>query len=231
VAALGEAHAQKGATVASSARRFTDELLPVLAGKASDLLVELMMPPSGCVEAAAQVRDRQSVVTSRQAERDQDEYLAMGNRARELGIVPDMLRPSCTDMDAVRDAGEGAIGASLGLIARLTRVQVRRLVDRDDRSDADRGKMVVVYGGMLHNDLAPPPDRAEWCYAPDLDSYVQGRLVAIDLVVPEYVGDDDTWQSLPWWPHYDRAKLGAKTTMFRTADRSFVIIFPATPRD
>jgi hypothetical protein len=236
VVAIGEAHAQKGAVVASSARRFTEELLPTLAGKASDLVVELMMPPTGCVDATAQVREEQRAVTSRQAEGDQNEYLSMGDRARGLGIVPDMLRPSCADMDAVRSAGEGAVGESLKLIATLTTVQARRLVDRDARSDADRGKMVVVYGGMLHNDLAPPPDRAQWCYAPDLDTYVRGKLVAIDLIVPEYVGEDDAWRSLPWWSSYDRDKLGAKVTMLRTGERSFVIVFArtgpgATPRD
>src|SRR5579871_4478309 len=44
VVAVGEAHAQRGATAPSAAKRFTDDLLPLLAGRASDLLVELMMP-------------------------------------------------------------------------------------------------------------------------------------------------------------------------------------------
>lgn len=227
VLGVGEAHAPKGASVASSTKRFTEDLLPVLEGRASDLLLELMMPPAGCVDAAAEVREKQRPVTSRQAEHDQDEYVAMGETARKLGIVPDMLHPSCADMDSVRAAGEGAIGASLELIARLTRSQALRLAARDARSDADRGKMVVIYGGMLHNDLAPRPESAAWSYAPDVDAHVQGRFVAMDLVVPEFIGDDATWRSLAWWPHYDRARLGAKTTLFRTGERSFVLVFEA----
>jgi hypothetical protein len=226
VLAIGEAHAPRGATVPSAAKRFTDDLLPLLEGRASDLLVELMMPPTGCADAAAEVRKKEQVVTSRQAENNQNEYVTMGERARANGIVPDMLRPTCSDMDAVRAAGDDAIGASLEMIARATRSQAASLIDRDARSDGDRGTMVVIYGGMLHNDLSPSPDAAKWSYAPELDEHVHGRLVAIDLVVPEFIGDDETWRSLPWRSSYDKAKLGAKAVLFATGERSFVLVFP-----
>lgn len=228
VIALGEAHAPKGATAPSAAKRFTEDLLPALAGRASDLLVELMMPPAGCADAAAEVRKKQEPVTSQHAAADQSEYVQMGDRARALGIVPDLLRPSCADMDAVRAAGDGAIEASLDLIARLSGTQAAALVRRDATSDADRGKAVIVYGGMLHNDLSPPPDRARWSYATRLDDVVSGRLVSIDLVVPEFITGDATWTALPWVAQYDRARLGSKTTLFRTGDRSFVLVFPVT---
>jgi hypothetical protein len=228
VLGVGEAHAPKGATAPSSAKRFTEEMLPLLAGRASDLLLELMMPPAGCTDAAAEVRKKQEPVTSQHAETDQSEYVTMGDRARGLGIVPDMLRPSCTDMDAVRRAGDNVIETSLELIARLCGAQAARLAGRDALSDADRGKTVVVYGGMLHNDLTPPPERAGWSYAPALDARVGGRFVALDLVVPEFIVDDDTWRSFPWYAQYDRARLGGKTTLFRTAERKYVLVFPET---
>jgi hypothetical protein len=230
VVAIGEAHAPKGATASSAAKRFGDELLPLLRGRASDLLVELMMPPTGCADAAAEVRAKQAPATSQQAETNQGEYVAMGDRARQLGIVPDMLRPSCADMDGVRDAGDGAIEASLAMIARLTVAQAGKLVDRDAHVEADRGKAVVVYGGMLHNDLDPPPERAAWSYAALLDARTGGKLVAVDLVVPEFVTDDAIWRALPWYAHYDRARLGAKTTLFRVGEKSFVLVFPETRR-
>jgi len=230
VIAIGEAHAQKGSTVPSAAKRFTEEILPALAGRASDVLVELMMPPTGCNAATSEVRKKQEPATTQQAPTNQNEYVTMGDRARALGIVPDLLRPSCGDMDAVRDAGDDAIDASLRLIARLCGTQAARLADRDERSDADRAKAVIVYSGMLHNDLAPPPDRSAWSYAPALDARVGGRLVSIDLVVPEFIADDDTWRSLPWVSHYDRARLGSKVTLIKTADRSYVLVFAESPR-
>jgi hypothetical protein len=228
VLAIGEAHAQKGATAPSAAKRFTEDLLPALAGRASDLLVELMMPPKGCADAAADVRKKQAPATSQQAPTNQNEYVTMGDRARALGIVPDLLRPSCADMEAVSKAGDGAIEASLATIARLSAAQATKLLERDANSAADRGKTVVVYGGMLHNDLAPPPERATWSYATVLDERTAGKLVAIDLVVPEFITGDAVWKELPWVAHYDRAKLGARATLFRTGDRSFVLVFPAT---
>jgi hypothetical protein len=230
VVAIGEAHAPKGATATSAAKRFTDDLLPLFAGRASDLLVELMMPPKGCADAAAEVRQKQAPATSQQAPTNQNEYLTMGDRARALGIVPDMLRPTCADMDGVRDAGDNAIEASLEMIARLSTTQAEKLLDRDARSDADRGKAVVVYGGMLHNDLDPPPERAKWSYATALDARTGGKLVAVDLVVPEFIVDDATWRGFAWFSHYDRARLGAKTTLFRVAEKSFVLVFPETRR-
>jgi hypothetical protein len=225
---VGEAHAPKGATAPSAAKRFTDELLPALAGRTSDLLVELMMPPRGCLDAAAEVKRAQQPITQRQAETDQNEYVTMGERARALGVVPDMLRPSCADMDMVRDAGDDVVGASLSLIARLSGTQATKLLERDQRSDGDRGKMVVVYGGLLHNDLAPPPERAGWSYAVPLDAKLHGRFVALDLVVPEYITDEESWRSLPWRKDYDRAKLGGKVTLLRTEPRSFVLVFAET---
>jgi hypothetical protein len=81
---------------------------------------------------------------------------------------------------------------------------------------------------MLHNDLDPPPERAKWSYATALDGKTGGKLLAIDLVVPEFIVDDATWRGFPWFSRYDRARLGAKTTLFRVAERSFVLVFPET---
>jgi hypothetical protein len=228
VVAFGEAHAQRGATARSAASRFTAEILPDFAGHASDLVVELMKPPQGCADAAAEVRQKQAPATAPQAPTNPNEYLAMGERARALGIVPDMLRPSCADLDRVADAGDEAIEASLALIARLTTAQAQRLLDRDARSAKDHDEAVLLYGGLLHNNLAPPPEQRAWTYAPALDAKTGGRVVAIDLVVPEFIGTDKAWRKMPWVAQYDRARLGNKVTRFRTGERSYVIVFAET---
>jgi hypothetical protein len=229
VLGIGEVHAPKGARVPSAAKRFAAEFLPLLAGRASDLLVELMVPPAGCADAVVAVKHGQEPVTSRQAPTDQDEYVAMGGRARELGLVPDMLRPTCADLDAIQQAGDDLLDVSLTTIARLSGAQALRLAERDARSDADRGKLVVIYGGALHNDLSPPPGSAGWSYAPELDARLAGRYVAFDLVVPEFIGPGENPTALPWWPRYDRARLGQKATLFHTGPQSFAIVFPVSP--
>src|SRR6185369_1646323 len=50
ILAIGEAHAQKGTEdIASSTKRFTENLLPIVAPKSSDLVVELWAPDPKCM--------------------------------------------------------------------------------------------------------------------------------------------------------------------------------------
>jgi hypothetical protein len=231
VVAVGEAHAQKGKEgVASSTRRFTDNLLPLLQGKASDLVLELMMPNPQCKKKTEQVREKQKVVTDKQQDTNQNEYVKMGEKARAVGIVPDLLRPSCADLEAIDQAGPDAIALSLSTIARLTREQVVKLLDRNEKTPADAGKMIVTYGGVLHNDLQPPEALAEWSFGPQLRDRASGSYVEVDMFVPEFIDNTDTWRKLEWFQHFDRDKLGSKTTLFRPRPGTFVVIFPMSPR-
>src|SRR5262245_59908648 len=65
VLGVGEGHAQKGTSgIDSSTKRFTERFLPMLKDKASDLIVELMLPPAkGCKPAEQEVRTKQKEVT------------------------------------------------------------------------------------------------------------------------------------------------------------------------
>lgn len=227
VVAIGEAHAQKGTEgIASSAKRFTAELLPLLQDRASDLLVELMMPPKGCAAQTKEVRKRQEPVTQNQAESNQDEYMAMGTAARALHIVPDLLRPSCKDFDEVTKAtGADAIDKMLQMIAKLTTQQIKALLAR---ADHDPKKAIVVYGGALHGDVDPPPSRAAWSFAADVAPLVKGRYVSVQLFVPEFIGDDDVWKKFAWYEHFDKKAHPDKATMYRPKPNAYVIIFPAS---
>ena len=213
VLGVGEVHAPRNAVARSAAARFADELLPLLAGRASDLLLELMQPPAACTDAASHARAAERPVTSRQSATAQSEYVTMGERARALGIVPDVLRPTCADIAVIAagNADTGAerwVDAALSVTARLAAAQARRAVLRDDETDADRGKVVVLYGGALHNDLPPPRGgglhEPQWSYAEELDAATGGRFVAVDLIVPEFIGDDAVWRAFPWWRGYER---------------------------
>lgn len=226
VLAIGEAHAQKGKEgVDSSAKRFTD-MLPLLQGKASDLVLELMMPNNQCKKKTEQVREKQKVVTEKQADTNQNEYVKMGERARAVGIIPDLLRPACEDLDAIDKAGADSIPTFLSTIARLTRVQVDKLLVRNEKTPADADKMIVTYGGVLHNDLDPPKALSDWSFGPQLSARVDRRYVELDMFVPEFIENTETWRKLEWFAHYDRDRMGSKTTMFRPRPGSFVIIFP-----
>jgi len=234
VIAVGEAHAPKGSeAIESAAKRFTRELLPALQGRASDLLVELMMPPKGCKATTERARANQKVVTDQQAASNQGEYVEMGNAAKGLGIVPDLLRPSCEDLEAVSkgpgtsQGAEDAVTRSLAMIARLTTIQAKGLLARDARVGDARA--VALYGGALHNDPNPPPEKADWSFGPALSAETHARYVAIDLFVPEYIDDTDAWRKMSFYPYFDRRAHADKTTLFHPRPDSYVLIFPASP--
>jgi hypothetical protein len=223
--AVGEAHAQKGEGRGSSvAKRFTEGLLPSLEGKASDLLVELMLPPKGCAKAAEAVRERQAPALAPQADANQSEYLALGEAARRRGVVPDALRPGCDDLAAIDRAGDDALGAMMATIARLTEAKAGELLAR--AAAAEPGKVVVTYGGALHNDLAPKPGREAWSFGPALDRAAGGAYVELDLFAPEAIGDGEVWRALPWHAHYDAAGFARKAVLFRVGPKSYALVLP-----
>lgn len=229
VLGIGEAHAQKGMEgIDSAAKRFTERFLPAMKDRASDLVVELMLPPKGCKPAEQKVRTQQKEVTKQQAETNQSEYVTMGDAARKLGVIPDALRPSCDDLERTAKAGDGAIATMLENIARLAGTKAKELLARNQKLGA--GKMVILYGGALHNDVTPKAGRESWSFGPELMKATGEKYVELDVFVPESILDTDSWKAMPWYAHYDRAAHGGATALFKTGPSSWALIFPKTAR-
>jgi hypothetical protein len=226
IVAVGEAHAQKGApAVTSATKRFGSELLPVLEGKAKDLVIELVVPDKACRKGEDKaVQERTKAVTEPQAEGNQNEFVELGFAAKKLGIRPSPLVPTCDELGAIVKAGEGDIAAMLGLIADVTARETVAFLERGDPKLA-----VLVYGGLVHNDLVPRAGREAWSFGPRLRERAGGRYVEVDLIVPEYMGSGEPWTSLPWFSHYDPAKHGDKTILFQSSPASYVLVFPRSP--
>ena len=224
---VGEAHAQKGTEdIPSSTKRFTEQLLPELRGQASDLIVELLLPDGTCKKTAQKVEKQQKPVTEPQAKSNQNEFVTLGKAARALGVIPDVLRPTCDELQRITEAGAGDIGIMLQTIARLTQKKVSTLLAQNAKDG--KPAMVVAYGGALHNDLHPKEERAAWSYGPALAEATHGRYTELDVIVPEYIKDTEAWTSLPWVKYYDRAKLGDRAVLFQVSPRSWVLVFPET---
>jgi hypothetical protein len=231
VIGVGEAHAQKGMEgIDSATKRFTERFIPLLRGRTTDLIVELMLPPKGCAKAEQEVRTQQKEVTKQQASTNQNEYVVLGDAARRAGIVPDALRPTCQDLDAAAKAGDQAVPVMLETIARLSRIKAAELLARNDQSPQAKDKMVILYGGALHNDLAPKPGRETWSFGPELARATGGRYVELDVFVPESIQDTDSWRAFAWYSRYDPAAHGGSTVLFRTAPSTFALIFPKSAR-
>lgn len=225
---IGEAHALAGTeAIEPAVRRFTRDLLPLLRTKATDLVVELMIPNPRCRKEAARAKEEQKVVTERQAAGDQNDYVALAAAARSLGIRPHALEPTCDDLARIAGAGPDAVTASLDVVTRLARESLERLYeDNASRNDA---RAVVAYGGAMHNDLQPRPGREKWSFGPALSKLTGGRYVEIDLIVPEFIADSPAWKGLPWLPLFDPAAHPTEATLLSPEPGSFVLVFPRTP--
>jgi hypothetical protein len=242
VLAVGEAHAQKGTEeIASSTKRFTETFLPIVAPRASDVVVELWAPDPKCMKAVKQVASAQKPVTEVQASTNQNEYVTLGTKAKEAGMTPWLLRPTCDDFSMLADAGADGIGAMLGLVKRLTQAKVTQLYERNRQaSDASSPKTVIAYGGALHNDMAPSESMKDYSFGPELDRMTNGRYIELDLIVPEYVKKNATWEKLPWFASFEadaaananEASAGKhdKATLYVVGEKSFVLVFPAALR-
>jgi hypothetical protein len=224
---VGEAHALSGTErIESATRRFTRDLLPLLAGHASDIVVELLLPNAKCVRETSKARQEQKVVTEHQARTDQNDYVALANQARALGIRPHALEPTCEDLARIAGARPDAVTASLDVVTRLARETLSRLYSSAMHENGTR--TIVAYGGAIHNDVTPRPGREQWSFGPALQTLTGGHYVELDLIVPEFVADSPAWKSLPWISAFDPNAHPESTTLFSPAPDSFVLVFPRT---
>ncbi len=225
VLGVGETHAQRGApNVHSATRRFGEELLPVLAGSATDLVIELLTPDPKCKkEQTDAVVERTKPITESQASTNQNEFVALGFAAKKLGIAPRALAPSCDEYQSVLDAGQSDVLRFLALIADVTVRDVSELLDQRPPTAT-----IVAYGGALHNDAAPRPGRESMSYAPRLLERTSGGYVEVDLIVPEFVRDEEPWRSLSWYDAFDRTLARRETSLIVLSPTSYVLVFPHT---
>ncbi len=220
VLAIGESHAPASAKVPSTTRRFREELLPLLGGKSSAIVLELWLGAPQCGKVVAKVAEKQQEVKKTQAPTNGNDYLALGDAAKALGIWPLALTPTCDDYGAIVDAGASDIDLMLRTIRRLTAETVR------ERLKTTGDKMVLAYGGALHNDLAPRPAMAAWSFGPELSQVTGDHYVELDLVTPEFVDDGEAWKRLPWYAGFHRERQGRDAVLITLSPRSYVLVFP-----
>jgi len=91
--------------------------------------------------------------------------------------------------------------------------------------------LLVAYGGALHNDIEPRPGRERWSFGPQLLQRTAGAYVELDLMVPEYVKDTESWRAFPWYSAYTEVKGSHGALLYAIAPHSFVLIFPRSPHE
>src|SRR5260221_9623882 len=87
-------------------------------------------------------------------------------------------------------------------------------------------RLIVAYGGAMHNDLKPRQGREGFSFGPELARETTDHYVELDLVVPEQIKDSEAWRGLPWYTHYSREKAGSDAYLFSWAPHAYALFFP-----
>lgn len=230
VLGIGESHAQKGyESVRSATRRFADLLLPDLCGHSKSIVLEIWLPRNDCGDKRVEQVDRaQGPATSTQAKSNKNEYVILGQIAKQLGIEPSALVPTCDEYQSILDAGPDSIERMLALIGKRTGDRVVEELQRF--SPQETGPVVIAYGGALHNDVDPTPDHKDYSFGPSLISETKGKYIELDLVVREFVKNTRAWQRQPWYQAFKKNHDSLKTILYQSGPNSFALVFPASPK-
>jgi hypothetical protein len=227
VVGFGELHSRTDrAQVTSSLARFTQDGLPAIADKLSDLIVETWIVDPKCGQAAKTATAKVEITVRRPPE-TKSEIALLAEAARAAKVQPHAMRLACSDYEKVAPSGKDVLpDVMLGLITKeLGRIAEEAVRHRD--KDPGRRPWIALYGGALHNDRFPAEGVEDWSYATRVDELTGGKFVEVDLIVPELAEADTAAQKQPWFALvHDRAPT---VKVWRRGERSFVVVFPRTP--
>ena len=202
---------------------FRTEILPAMAPRVSDLVLETWIVEKGCQQGLAASRQIEGAM--KRPTQLASQVSGQIGSAQRAGIVVHAMTLRCAELTAIAGAGHDEVDvvAMLGLVTReLSRIGTSVVRVRD--AGAGARPLVALYGGALHNDRFPDPSVAEWSYASELDRISDNRYVEIDLISPELAsssqGPKELWRQLLPYAREDQVIL------YQRGTRSFVVILP-----
>jgi hypothetical protein len=227
VVAFGEYHQTMATTkIPSSLLRFTDELLPLVARQATDLVVETWVTDGGCGKQETKVVEEVQTTIERPPETE-NEIVTLLKRAKAAGIAPHILTMSCKDYRRVTDKdGETGFAKMLTLTRDRLQSEVSRWLAAPRPVASERARKVVVYGGALHNDLYPAPADRPFAFGRSLFAKAKGQYLEVDLFVPEYILGDKRMAAEPWFAAFKAGIQAGDALLIRRSPRSYIIVFP-----
>lgn len=228
VVAFGEFHEIKGgAKVPSAIKRYTDQLFPSLQARASDLIVETWVTEGNCGKKEEQVV-KDVATTTKRPESTESEVVTLIKRAKAASVQPHILDLSCIEYQSLLLADGGVdYEKMLDLITRKLREQIEAALKARVLAP---DKVVMVYGGALHNDVFPREELRPYTFAEPVSSAVGGRYLEVDLYVPEFVEHDATLQKEAWFPLWKKQQKPGKTILVERGPRSYIIVFARARR-
>jgi hypothetical protein len=226
VYAIGEYHQTRNAIAATSPlTRFTQEIITMLEPFAAHLVVEAWLDAS-CWSPTNAAKAVQAG-TQRPGSTQMD-VMRLVQRSQAMHLQTHTLPMTCIEYDAMVDAsGHVDFLLLLQLVTGKLTETTRALLSRPATGTGDS---VIVYGGALHNDLYPRWPLEELSYAKTLSTELGGKVLEIDLVVPEVVADMQMIRSEPWFPLLGRASP-KRVLVWQRGPASYVVILPAQSED
>ncbi len=227
VLAFGEYHqTTETRKIRSSLSRFTEELLPVIAKRATDLVVETWVADGACGKRESKVVDDVQTTTERPPETE-NEIVTLLKRARAMGIAPHILTMSCKDYRRVTDKdGETDFAKMLTLTRERLQSEVGRWLSAPMPAGSKGPRVVAVYGGALHNDLYPAPEDRPFAFGRALFDKAKGQYLEVDVFVPEYIMTDERMAVEPWFATFKAGIKAGDALLIRRSERSYIIVFP-----
>jgi hypothetical protein len=224
VVAFGELH-QDAATAEtrSALARFSDQILPALASRASHLIVETWMTTGACGEAERRVTEDVARTTERPAQTE-NEILRLLRRAKEAGVAPHVLAVTCDEYASLMKGGEGVdYDRLLKVTGRHLETAIRQalLLPRPPERP-----LVLVYGGALHNDLYPAPGSAAYAFGPAIHALTHGDYREVDLYVPELARRLAAMRAERWFAVWRKLARPDETVVIPRSARSTIIVLP-----
>lgn len=223
VIGFGEVHQLEGTVkFESSVERFTKWVVPALAGKTSDLVVETWVNLGVCGEKEAQVHKDLDQTTER-PETTETEVVRLLKRAEQLGVRPHILEFECKDYEALL-ANDGNVDyfEMLGLITRELESSTKQLISGS--TSGEKPRAVAVYGGAIHNDIDPHEELRGFSFAAALKEASGDRYIEVDLLVPEFVETSEPFKQQPWYPQFARLASPDRITVIRRTERSYIVV-------
>jgi len=221
VVAFGEYHQQKKtARIPSALRHFTREILPALhmAG-ATDLVVETWITTGSCGAVERKAVAQVDQATQRPASTENEVVTLLG-LAKQSGIEPRILQVACKDYQSIFASGRVDYDRLLRLTRDQLETQIRAALQRPG------SRLVISYGGALHNDLRPSVDLAPFAFGDAIARVVDGKYLEIDLYVPEYIDNDRLIRREPWYQQYLRAYRPKLVIVIQRGPGSYALVFP-----
>ncbi len=217
VLGVGEVHAKTdGPAGPTTLARFTNELFPVLAPHTTDLVLETWRLDGTCGPQEERVATKVAEDTKR-PEATKSELVLLVEAAVKANVRPHDLAISCDEYATLLGPdGEIAYDALL----RLLTVKLGAFAQQGfDTKDAT----VVLYGGAVHNDVAPGEGLAAYSYG--AAAAARGAYVELDLYDPALVRESPALVEDAWAPLL-QATGPDHVLLYQRRPDSFVLLLP-----